>query len=229
MLSGITARVGPHSDIEELAKWSTVPVLNALSDKYHPLQAITDLLTIVENHSSRGSGFAAFEGLKIAWLGDPTNVMIDLALGAMKLGIHLAVATPEEYRIPDSIRTIIQNTANLSDHPGTLFETTVPEEAVKNAQFLITDTWTSMGREKEKIKRSEAFVRYRVTNELAKRGGADPNWIFLHCLPRYPEEVENAVFYGPRSKVFQQSANRLWAAISVIHSFVVKGGHIDVE
>jgi ornithine carbamoyltransferase len=124
MLSGITARVGPHRDIEELAKWSTVPVLNALSDRYHPFQAVTDLLTIAENRPSGGPGLG-LENTKIAWIGDPTNVLIDLAIGAMKLGIHLAVATPEEYRIPDAIRTIIQNAADSSPHPGTLRETIV--------------------------------------------------------------------------------------------------------
>lgn len=227
MLSGITARVGPHRDIEELAKWSTVPVLNALSDRYHPFQAVTDLLTIVENRPSGGPGLG-LENTKIAWIGDPTNVLIDLAIGAMKLGIHLAVATPEEYRIPDAIRTIIQNAADSSPHPGTLRETIVPEDAVKDACFLINDTWTSMGQEEEKAKRTKAFANYRITNELAKRGGADPGWKYMHCLPRYFEEVEDAVFYSPRSKVFEQSANRLWAAVSVIHSFVVKKGDIDM-
>jgi ornithine carbamoyltransferase len=228
MLSCITARVGPHSDIEELARWSTVPVLNALSDKYHPFQSIADLLTMAENCPSRGPGLA-LEGLKIAWIGDANNVLTDLAIGAMKLGIHLAVATPEGYRIPAAVRAVIQNAADSSPHAGTLKETIVPEEAVKDACFLITDTWTSMGQCHEKAERLKAFAGYQVTNELAKRGGADPNWKFMHCLPRYPQEVEDAVFYGPRSKVFEESANRLWAAVSVIHSFVVKSGQIELE
>lgn len=226
MLSCITARVGPHCDIEELAKWSTVPVLNALSDKYHPFQAVTDLLTIAENRPSSGPGLD-LENVKIAWIGDPTNVLVDLAIGAMKLGIQLAVATPEEYRIPDDVRAIIQNAADSSPRPGTLRETVVPEDAVKDACFLINDTWTSMGQEEEKAKRTKAFTNYRITNELAKRGGADPDWKYMHCLPRYSEEVEDAVFYSPRSKVFEQSANRFWAAASVIHSFVVKSGNIE--
>jgi ornithine carbamoyltransferase len=226
MLSGITARVGPHSDIEELAKWSTVPVMNTLSDKYHPFQGVTDLLTIAESYPSRGPGLA-LDGLRVAWIGDPSNVLVDLALGAMKLGIHLAVATPEEYRIPDPVRALIQSAANSSPHPGTLKEFIAPEDAVKDAQFLITDTWTSMGQEQEKAKRLKAFTDYKVTNKLAERGGADPAWKFMHCLPRYAQEVEDAVFYSPRSKVFEESANRLWAAISILHSFVVKSGHIE--
>jgi ornithine carbamoyltransferase len=227
MLSCIIARVGPHCDIEELAKWSTVPVLNALSDRYHPFQAVTDLLTMAEIRASKNGPDLGLENLKIAWIGDPTNVLVDLAIGAMKLGIHLAVATPEEYKIPDDIRAIIQDAADSSPHPGTLIETTVPEDAVKGACFLINDTWTSMGQEEEKAKRTKAFRRYRITNELAKRGGADPDWKYMHCLPRYLEEVDDAVMYGPRSKVFEQSANRLWAAVSVIHSFVVERGHIE--
>lgn len=144
----------------------------------------------------------------------------------MKLGIHLAVAAPEEYKIPDDIRAIIQDAADSSPHSGTLIETTVPEDAVKDARFLIHDTWTSMGQEEEKTKRVKVFRRYRITYKLAKRGGADPDWKYMHCLPRYLEEVEDAVMYGPRSKVFEQSANRLWAAVSVIHLFVVERGHM---
>jgi ornithine carbamoyltransferase len=226
MLSCITARVGPHSDIEELARWSTVPVLNTLSDKYHPFQAVADLLTMAENCPSALEGL---KGLKIAWIGDTNNVFTDLAIGAMKLGIHLAVATPEAYKIHAAVRAVIQNAADSSPHPGILKETTVPEEAVKDSCFLITDTWTSMGQSHQKAERLKAFAGYQVTNELARRGGADPNWKFMHCLPRYPQEVEDAVFYGPRSKVFEESANRLWAAVSVIHSFVVKSGQIELE
>jgi ornithine carbamoyltransferase len=89
----------------------------------------------------------------------------------------------------------------------------VPEEAIKDADILVTDTWVSMGQEAEKVERMKAFDGYQITNDLAKRGGAKEGWKFMHCLPRHPEEVVDEVFYGPQSLVFQEGENRLWAAI----------------
>lgn len=145
----------------------------------------------------------------------------------MKLGIHLDVATPEEYKIPDNVRAIIQDAVDSSPLPGTLIETIVREDAVKDAYFLINDTWSSMEQEEEKANRAKAFRQYRITNELAKRKGADPDWKYMHCLPTYLDEVDNAVMYDPRSKAFEQSAHRLWGAVPVINSFVVEKGHIE--
>ncbi|KAF4582045.1 Ornithine carbamoyltransferase [Ophiocordyceps camponoti-floridani] len=228
MTSCMVARVGPHSDVVNLAKDSSVPVINALSDDFHPLQTIADFLTMYETlgsaHSS-GSGLG-LEGLKMAWIGDSNNVLFDLATGCIKLGVDIAVASPKGYSIPQPMKEVILSAANGVKSPGRLSETTAPEEAVKDADVLVTDTWISMGQESEMKKRLDAFSGYQITNELAKRGGAKEGWKFMHCLPRHQEEVKDEVFYGPRSLVFPEAENRLWAAASVLESFVVNKGRI---
>jgi ornithine carbamoyltransferase len=215
MTSCMVARVGPHSDVAGLAKDSTVPVINALSDDFHPLQIIADFLTIHEafpSTSTPSSGLG-LNGLKVAWIGDSNNVLFDLAIGCIKMGVDIAVASPAGYCIPAGMKQIIESAANGVASPGKLSETTVPEEAIKNADILVTDTWVSMGQEAETQKRLKAFTGYQITNELAKRGGAKENWKFMHCLPRHPEEVADEVFYSPRSLVFPEAENRLWAAV----------------
>lgn len=213
MTSAIVARVGPHSDVADLAKHSSVPVINALSDLYHPMQIIADFLTIAEINPSTSSNSLGLEGKKIAWVGDANNVLFDLAIGAAKLGVDMAVATPKGYEIPKEMRSVIEEAASTAPKAGKLFETTVPEEAVKDADILVTDTWVSMGQEEESARRMKAFEGFQITSELAKRGGAKENWSFMHCLPRHPDEVSDEVFYGPRSVVFREAENRLWSAI----------------
>lgn len=228
MTSCIVARVGPHSDVATLAKHSSVPVINALSDDFHPLQTIADYLTIVEafpSSQSTGSGLG-LDGLKIAWVGDSNNVLFDLAIASVKMGVDIAVASPTGYGIPDSMKQLINAAAQGVSSPGKLSETTVPEEAIKDADVLVTDTWISMGQESEKQKRLQAFTGYQITNDLAKRGGAKEGWKFMHCLPRHPEEVADEVFYSDRSLVFPEAENRLWAAISALEGFVVNKGKI---
>jgi ornithine carbamoyltransferase len=227
MTSAIVARVGPHSDVADLAKHSSVPVINALSDLYHPLQIVADLLTLSESHPSTSSTSLGLEGLKLAWIGDANNVLFDLAIGCVKLGIDIAVATPKGYEIPQPIRDLITHAAHTSPHPGKLLETTVPAEAAAHADVLVTDTWISMGQESESAKRLQHFSGFQITSSLAERAGANPNWQFMHCLPRHPEEVSDEVFYGPRSLVFREAENRLWAALSVLEAFVVNKGVIS--
>ena len=243
MSSAIVARVGPHSDVADLAKHSSVPVINALSDLYHPMQIIADLLTIAEVNLSSSTTSLGLEGMKIAWVGDANNVLFDLAIGATKLGIDIAVATPKGYEIPEEMRGVIDEAAQSASNPGKLIETTVPEEAVRNADILVTDTWVSMGQEEETAKRLKAFEGFQITSELAKRGGAKETWSFMHCLPRHPDEVSDEVFYGPRSVVFREAENRKWAAIgewllllvnthtnislAALEGFVVNKGHIQ--
>lgn len=214
MVSAMVARVNAHSDVADLAKHSSVPVINALSDAYHPLQTIADYLTIFEAlHSKTAAPTASkglgLEGLKVAWVGDANNVLFDLAIGAMKLGVEVAVATPKGYEIPGKMRSIIQ----AAGADGKLSETNVPEEAVKNADIIVTDTWVSMGQEEESKKRLRDFAGFQVTTDLATRGGAKEDWKFMHCLPRHPDEVDDTVFYSPKSLVFPEAENRLWAAI----------------
>jgi ornithine carbamoyltransferase len=224
----MVARVGPHSDVADLAQHSSVPVINALSNDYHPLQTIADFLTIYEVHrssaspsrSSSSTPSLGLEGLKIAWVGDSNNILFDLAIGAIKMGVDISVASPKGYTIPPKMREIITSSASGVSSPGKLFETNVPEEAIKDADLIVTDTWTSMGQEAESAKRMKAFAGYQVTNDLAKRGGAKPDWKFMHCLPRHQEEVADEVFYSPRSLVFPEAENRLWAAICEFVDFV---------
>lgn len=220
MTSCMVARVGPHSDVANLAKDSSVPVINALSNDYHPLQTIADYLTIYQTFvtsdkiQKKGSSSLGLAGLKIAWIGDSNNVLFDLAIGAMKLGIHISVASPVGYGIPPSMAAIIKSAAAGVANPGTLTETTVPEEATKDADILVTDTWVSMGQEEETAKRIKAFEGFQITHELAKRGGAKEGWKFMHCLPRHHEEVDDKVFYDEKkSLVFNEAENRLYAAV----------------
>lgn len=232
MVSAIVARVGPHSDVAQLAQHSTVPVINALSDLYHPMQIIADFLTIYEtflSHRAPQSSFTpdlGLNGLKIAWVGDANNVLYDLAIGATKLGVDVAVATPNGYGIPHEMRQTIQRAGQGVKSAGILTESNLPEEAVKDADVVVTDTWVSMGQEEEKARRLREFEGFQVTTELIQRGGAKPGWKFMHCLPRHPEEVSDEVFYSPRSLVFQEAENRLWAAIATLQGFVVNKGII---
>ena len=233
MVAGIVARVGPHSDVVELAKHSRVPVINGLSDAFHPLQAIADYLTIYEAFARRASPMLkgsipglGLKGLKIAWVGDANNVLFDLAIASAKLGVHVAVAAPQGYEIPSTVRELILDNAKAAESGMNLTETTIPEEAVKEADIIVTDTWVSMGQEEEKAKRLKAFEGFQITSELAERGGAKKHWKFMHCLPRHPEEVSDEVFYGPRSLVFPEAENRLYSAIAVLEAFVVNKGKI---
>ncbi|GMM53212.1 ornithine carbamoyltransferase [Starmerella bacillaris] len=213
MTSAIIARVGPHSEIQELATHSRVPVINALCEKYHPMQAVADMITIKET-------FGKFEGLKVAWVGDANNVVHDLALACVKLGIDISVATPVQYPVSDEIVNLVAQNANNAS----MTVTTSPVDAVKNADVIVTDTWISMGQESEKVQKLKEFAGFQVTEALG--ANAKPGWKFMHCLPRHNEEVDDEVFYGDRSVVFEEAENRLYSAISVIEGFVINKGKI---
>lgn len=208
-------RGGDHADVATLAKHSTVPIINSLTNDFHPLQTIADFLTIHEAFPSKSASVSSLglEGLKIAWIGDSNNVLFDLAMAAIKCGVDIAVASPEGYKIPAAMKELILSQAQGLMSPGRLMETSAPEEAIRDADILVTDTWISMGQEEESAKRLRAFAGYQITNELAKRGGAKEGWKFMHCLPRHQDEVADEVFYSPRSLVFPEAENRLWAAV----------------
>ncbi|KAJ8608229.1 hypothetical protein MRB53_039760 [Persea americana] len=225
MVSGIVARVNGHSDVADLAKWSSVPVINALSDKFHPMQTVADFLTIKEAFAAEGVD--DLKGKKVSWVGDANNVLYDLSIGAAKLGVDVAVSTPKGYEVPQEMRDLINEAGSEAGLGFSLTETNSPEEALSDADIVVTDTWISMGQEEEKAKRLAAFEGYQVTNELVKRGGAKENWKFMHCLPRHQEEVDDEVFYSPRSLVFQEAENRLWACLAVLEAFVVNKGKIE--
>uniref|UniRef100_A0AAV1VHF9 ornithine carbamoyltransferase n=1 Tax=Peronospora matthiolae TaxID=2874970 RepID=A0AAV1VHF9_9STRA len=207
----ILARVYAHKDIHELAQLASVPVINALSDKFHPLQMLADYLTVHEH-------FGKIEGLTFAWVGDGNNVLHDYMLAAPKLGANIQIATPKGYE-PD--QDVVDETKRLAALAGTtVVMTTDPVEAVKGANVVATDTWISMGQEEEAKKRLAAFAGYQITNKMLEHAATDH--VFLHCLPRHQDEVDDEVFYGPRSLVFDEAENRLWTVMAVFSSLLGK-------
>jgi ornithine carbamoyltransferase len=193
---GIVARVFSHETIEELAKWSKVPVINALSDLYHPCQALVDVQTVEER-------FGTVEGLKIAFVGDGNNVAHSLMLTAGRLGMHVAIAAPENYQPNPAIVAEASSFAEITI-------TSDPHEAVAGAHAVYTDVWASMGQEKEAAERARIFAPYQVNEKLFAE--ARPDAIFLHCLPaKRGQEVTDAVMESPRSAIFDQAENRLHA------------------
>lgn len=217
MTSCIFARVDRHQQIQDLCKDSSVPIINSLCDLYHPLQAITDILTIKE-------AFGHTEGLKLAWVGDSNNVINDLAISALKLGISVSISTPEAIKMDSHI---VEAAEAVTKENGTTFETVHdPLAAVKDANVIVTDTWISMGQEAEKAAKLQQFAGYQIDQNMVVAGGAAANWKFMHCLPRHQEEVADDVFYSDRSLVFEEAENRLYAAMAVIEAFVINKGDL---
>jgi ornithine carbamoyltransferase len=202
----VLARVYAHADVVELAKYSSVPVINALSDLHHPLQTLADLMALQQHFGKDLSGKT------VAWVGDGNNVLHDLMLGAVKMGMNVNVATPKGYE-PDA--DIFAKTQVLAKENGVnLMTTTVADEAVKGADVVVTDTWVSMGQEEEYAKRVKDFEGYQVNTKLM--GKANPGAVFLHCLPRHPEEVTDEVIYSDASLVFPEAENRMWTVMAVM-------------
>ncbi|KAH8677493.1 ornithine carbamoyltransferase [Xylariales sp. PMI_506] len=231
MTSCMVARVGPHSDVTGLAGASTVPVINALSDDFHPLQAIADFLTIYESTASNNNSSADLlpKGLKVAWVGDSNNVLYDLATACVKLGVDISVASPPDYSMSAQMEDFIRSQGDGISHPGKLQLTNSPKEAIDGSNYVVTDTWVSMGQEAETQKRLREFAGYQINDKLMGASQPHPDWKFLHCLPRHQEEVADDVFYSDRSLVFQEAENRLYAAIAALEAFVVNKGKIVKE
>ena len=229
-MGAIFYRVDKHEDVVNIAKYSSVPVINALCDRSHPLQTLADYLTVMEafgTASNASPSDAGLRRLKIAWVGDANNVLYDLCLGALKLGVDVSIATPASHPIPHDITELFNTTAkNVGSSAGKIAATTEPLEAVKGADVIVTDTWVSMGQEAEKAKRLKEFEGYQVTEQMAKKGGAKEGWKFMHCMPRKPEEVSDDVFYGHRSLVFPEAENRKWTSVGALEGFVVNKGQI---
>jgi len=205
----LCARVFEHALLETFAVESGVPVVNLLSDRAHPSQALADLLTLQEE---RGR----LEGCRLAYVGDGNNVARSLALGAALSGVDLAVASPPGYALPGEV---VDAARNL----GARIETTAdPHDAVRDADAVYTDVWTSMGQEAERDARLAAFDGYQVDEQLMAEGA--PDAIFLHCLPAHRgEEVSPAVIDGPRSRVWQQAANRMHAFRALLAELTLEG------
>ena len=199
-VDGIMARVFAHQDILDLARHATVPVINGLSDLLHPCQALADCFTLLER---RGT----LEGLKIAYVGDGNNVCHELMFAAVKLGMAISVASPPGYEPNQLIVRSAARDAQKSNKSGPEV-TNDPQEAVKGADVVYTDVWTSMGQEAEAQKRVAAFKGFIVDQALMSR--AEPDALFMHCLPAHRgEEVAAEVIDGPQSVVFDEAENRL--------------------
>ena len=213
----VLARVYAHKDIDELCRLCEKPVINALSDEHHPLQLLADVMTLNER-------FGSFEGRTLAWVGDGNNILASFLSAAGALRFNVRYATPRGYE-PDAA-VLARATALAAENGVTIFGTNDPLEAVRGASAIVTDTWVSMGQEAEAAARKKSFEGYQVTDELAQRGGAAPDWVFLHCLPRKPQEVSDAVFYGPRSLVWDEAENRKWTFQAVACAQLIGGADV---
>ena len=198
-VDAIVARTFAHSDVEEFARYASVPVINGLSDLVHPCQALADLFTIEEQ-------FGRLKGLTVAYVGDGNNVLHSLVEGCGMTGVNVSVSTPAAYRPDGGIWSAAARRAKA--HGARLRWTRDPSDAVRGADVVYTDVWVSMGKESERTTRSKIFRPYQLNGALLRR--AKPGCRVMHCLPAHRgEEITDQVMEGPRSLIFEQAENRL--------------------
>jgi ornithine carbamoyltransferase len=205
-IQGIMIRTFSHDEVEKLAKYSSIPVINGLTDQEHPCQVLADLMTIRENKN-------ILEGLKVAFIGDGHNMANSLMIGCLKVGMNFAIASPKDYTASEEYLSIAKE---IAEKEGVQFTvTTSPLEAVKDADVVITDVWASMGREDEAKVRAQAFEGFQVNKELM--AAADKNAMVLHCLPAHRgEEISAEVLEEHADSIFDESENRLHAQKAVL-------------
>ena len=205
-VDGIVARVFSHRSLELLAKHTSIPVVNALSNVEHPCQVIGDILTIFEHKGG-------LDGLKVAFVGDGNNVASSLALACASVGTHFVIASPEGYRIPAAVW---EEAKRRSAARGSSLEwVEAPREAVRESDVVYTDVWVSMGEEADADQRLRAFEGYQVNEELM--GAANPGALFMHDMPAHRgEEVSDGMLDHPSSVVFDQAENRLHGQKAVL-------------
>jgi ornithine carbamoyltransferase len=198
-VDGIVARTFTQETVDELARWSGIPVINALSDLYHPCQALADVFTLREH-------FGKVRGLKLAYVGDGNNVAHSLMLCCARLGIHVSVSTPAGY---EPLPFITEKAIELGRQSGAVIEiTNDAAQGVRNAHAVYTDVWASMGQESEADERKRIFGPYQVNEALM--GKARKDSLFMHCLPaKRGQEVTDEVMESAQSVVFEQAENRL--------------------
>jgi ornithine carbamoyltransferase len=207
-VQGIVARVYEQRVLDEMAANISIPVINALSDKFHPCQALADYFTLEEK-------FGSLKGLKIAYVGDGNNVCHSLIFLAARLGVHLCIATPASYAPGQDVLADAKRVAKETRAKIELF--TSPAEAVNGAQAVYTDSWTSMGFEVEEKMRRQIFKPFQVNRKLMEQ--AAPGAVFMHCLPAHRgQEVTDEVLDGPTSVVLQQSENRMYVQKAILHT-----------
>lgn len=207
-VDAIMIRTFEHTIIEELAAHATVPVINGLTNDYHPCQVLADLVTIYEEKES-------FDKLKLAYIGDGNNMAHSLLMGCAVMGIDCSIGSPVGYEVKDDI---IEKAKQISESNGAVIEqTNDPIVAVKDADIIYTDVWTSMGWESEATTRLKKFTNYQVNEDLVKH--AKDDFIFMHCLPaKRGEEVDSSIIDGPHSVVFDEAENRLHAQKAILAS-----------
>ncbi|GIO23321.1 ornithine carbamoyltransferase [Oceanobacillus sp. J11TS1] len=200
-LDGIMIRTYNQADVEELAKCASIPVINGLTDLYHPCQVLADLQTIKEVKG-------VLQGQKIVYIGDGNNMAHSLMIGAAKMGMHIVTVTPDNYKPNAQVTEKAKQMA--VEHGATIEWSNNPAEAVKDADVIYTDVWASMGHEAEQAQREQDFKQFQVNEALLAKAKSDVT--FMHCLPaHHGEEVSAGVIDGKHSVVFQQSENRLHA------------------
>jgi ornithine carbamoyltransferase len=205
---GIVARVYEQRVLEEMARSADIPVVNALSDKFHPCQALADFFTLEEK-------FGALRGFKLAYVGDGNNVCHSLIFLAARLGVNIRIATPANYAPDADVLADAKRVAKETRSKIELF--TNPAEAVAGAQAVYTDSWTSMGFEAEEKIRRNIFKSYQVNRKLMEQ--AAENAVFMHCLPAHRgAEVTDEVLDGPSSVVLDQSENRMYVQKAILHA-----------
>ena len=207
-VQGIVARVYEQRVLDEMAENIAIPVINALSDKFHPCQALADYFTLEEK-------FGSLKGLKLAYVGDGNNVCHSLIFLAARLGVNLHIASPASYAPAQDVMADAKRVAKETRAKIELF--TNPLEAVAGVQAVYTDSWTSMGFEAEEKMRRQIFKSYQVNRKLMEQAG--PDALFMHCLPAHRgQEVTDEVLDGPTSVVLQQSENRMYVQKAILQA-----------
>lgn len=206
MVDGVMIRTFSHQEVLELAEFSTIPIINGLTDLLHPCQVLADLMTIQEHKGQ-------LEGLKLAYVGDGNNMAHSLMFGGAKMGLHVVIASPQGYK-PDPL-IVAKAQADAKNNGGLVEVVDDPSEAVKGADVLYTDVWASMGQEAEANERMKAFKGYQINSDSLKR--ANQSAIVLHCLPAHRgEEITEDVIEGAQSVVFDEAENRLHAQKAIM-------------
>ena len=218
MLDAIMIRTYAHSEVEELAKHATVPVINGLTDSHHPCQIMADIYTIMEHKKS-------VKGLTVAWVGDGNNVLHSWIEGAPLTGMNLRMAVPPGYE-PD--KALLKSGVELAKKEGTqMLLTNDPVEAVKGADVIYTDVWVSMGQDAEKEKKLRDFRGFQINSGLMKH--ADRDYVFMHCLPAHRgEEVSEEIIDGPHSIILDEAENRLHVQKAILVAHILRGKTVKI-
>lgn len=229
MADCIVARVNSHETLHTIRKAALDSgkqpiVLNGLSDLYHPLQILADMLTLYEDVNinknttnvrihNRSSFSEVLTNLNVSWIGDSNNVVNSLLLTLPRFGVNMKICTPKQY----PIKRFVLDQIHKDDFFSRLSFYDNPINALSDADYIITDTWVSMGDEHDKVERISHFNGFQINDILIKQSNVKDNWKFLHCLPRKKEEVSDEIFYSNRSLVFTEAENRMWTTMAVFH------------